>query len=64
MKQKIIFYVMIFSILINLFLVTDYGKRLNYTEAKLQAEIAKTEQLHDSIIVLQKKLTLALPTKE
>ena len=55
---------MIFSILINLFLVTDYEKRLNYTEAKLQAEIAKTAQLHDSITVLQKKLTLALPTNE
>ncbi len=57
MKQKIFFYIMIFSILVNLFLVSDYGKRLKYTQAKLNAEKAKTEKLQDSIKGLQQKVS-------
>ena len=55
---------MIFSILINLFLVIDYGNRLNYTATKLDIEIVKTAQLKDSIKVLQEKLKLTLPPNE
>jgi hypothetical protein len=64
MKQKIIFYLLIFSILINLFLVADYGKRLKYTTDKLAKEQAKTGQLSDSIKVLEKKIsTVSLSTE-
>jgi len=64
MKQKILFYVLLFSLLINLYLVVDYGRRLTHTQAKLEAEVAKTAQLQDSINVIQKKLNSARLTSE
>lgn len=60
MKQKILLYVLIFSLLVNLYLISDYGKRLNYAEVKIDKKIEKIEQLNDSIEVLNQKL-LAVP---
>lgn len=53
MKQKIIFYLLIFSLLINVFLVTDYGKRLNYSQSKIESQYEKIKQLQDSIELMQ-----------
>lgn len=53
MKQKILFYVLIFSALINLYLISDYGKRLNYAQVKIDTQAKKITQLKDSIQVLQ-----------
>jgi len=53
MKQKILFYLLIFSVLINLYLISDYGKRLNYAQIKIEKQTGKIAQLKDSIIVLQ-----------
>lgn len=49
MKQKIIFYLLIFSLLINVFLVTDYGKRLKYSQSKIESQYEKIKKLQDSI---------------
>ena len=49
MKQKIIFYLLIFSLLINVFLVTDYGKRLEYSQSKIESQYEKIKKLQDSI---------------
>lgn len=54
MKQKILFYVLIFSALINLYLISDYGKRLNYAQVKIDKQAETITQLKDSIQVLQK----------
>ena len=53
MKQKIIFYLLIFSLLINVFLVTDYGKRLNYSQSKIESQYEKIIKLQDSIELMQ-----------
>lgn len=53
MKQKILFYVLIFSALINLYLISDYGKRLNYAQVKIDTQAKKITQLKDSIQILQ-----------
>lgn len=53
MKQKILFYVLIFSALINLYLISDYGKRLNYAQVKNDKQAETITQLKDSIQVLQ-----------
>ena len=53
MKQKILFYVLIFSALINLYLISDYGKRLNYAQVKIDKQAETITQLKDSIQVLQ-----------
>ncbi len=53
MKQKIIFYLLIFSLLINVFLVTDYGKRLNYSQSKIESQYEKIKKLQDSIELMQ-----------
>jgi len=53
MKQKILFYVLIFSALINLYLISDYGKRLNYAQVKIDTQAQKITQLKDSIQILQ-----------
>ena len=53
MKQKILFYVLIFSALINLYLISDYGKRLNYAQVKIDKQAKKITQLKDSIQILQ-----------
>lgn len=52
MKQKILFYVLIFSALINLYLISDYGKRLNYAQVKIDKQAETITQLKDSIQVL------------
>ena len=57
MKQKITFYCLLFSILINLYLISDYGKRLQYTQSKTTLLITKVDRLKDSIQVLNKRLT-------
>ena len=57
MKQKITFYCLLFSILINLYLISDYGKRLKYTQNKTALLITKVDRLKDSIQVLNKRLT-------
>ena len=49
MKQKIIFYLLIFSFLINVFLITDYGKRLEYSQSKIESQYEKIKKLQDSI---------------
>ena len=53
MKQKIVFFVLIFSALINVFLISDYGKRLNYAQVKIDTQAEKITKLKDSIQVLQ-----------
>lgn len=53
MKQKILFFVLIFSALINVFLISDYGKRLNYAQVKIDTQAEKITTLKDSIQVLQ-----------
>ncbi|MDA0888097.1 MAG: hypothetical protein O2918_00760 [Bacteroidetes bacterium] len=53
MKQKILFFVLIFSALINVFLISDYGKRLNYAQVKIDTQAEKITKLKDSIQVLQ-----------
>lgn len=53
MKQKILFYVLIFSVLINLFLISDYGNRLKYAQAKIDKQTEKIIHLKDSIAILQ-----------
>ncbi|MDG1822427.1 MAG: hypothetical protein P8H25_03510 [Flavobacteriaceae bacterium] len=60
MKQKITFYCLLFSILINLYLVSDYGKRLQYTQNKTTLLNTKVDRLKDSIQVLNKRL-IAVP---
>lgn len=53
MKQKILFYVLIFSVLINLFLISDYGNRLKYAQSKIDKQTEKIIHLKDSISMLQ-----------
>ncbi|MBL19796.1 MAG: hypothetical protein CMC82_08265 [Flavobacteriaceae bacterium] len=53
MKQKIILYLLIFSLLINVFLVTDYGKRLKYSQSKIESQYEKIKKLQDSIELMQ-----------
>ena len=57
MKQKITFYCLLFSILINLYLISDYGKRLQYTHNITEQLITKVDRLKDSIQVLNTRLT-------
>lgn len=58
MKQKIIFYLLIFSLLINVFLVTDYGKRLEYSQSKIESQFEKIEKLQDSIELMHSIKTI------
>jgi aminopeptidase-like protein len=58
MKQKIIFYLLIFSLLINVFLVTDYGKRLEYSQSKIELQFEKIEKLQDSIELMHSIKTI------
>ncbi|MGB0280475.1 MAG: hypothetical protein ACPGAA_06795 [Flavobacteriaceae bacterium] len=62
MKQKILFYVLIFSILINLYLISDYGNRLKYAQSKIDKQSEKIAQLKDSIEVLHHGLKARLGT--
>lgn len=63
MKQKILFYLLIFSVLINLYLISDYGKRLNYAQTKIEKQIEKIAQLKDSIDVLQQLKAVPVATE-
>ena len=53
MKQKILFYLLIFSLLINIYLIADYGKRLEFSEIKIQSQKEKILKLEDSIQSIQ-----------
>jgi hypothetical protein len=53
MKQKILFYLLIFSLLINVYLIADYGKRLEFSEIKIQYQKEKILKLEDSIQSIQ-----------
>jgi len=63
MKQKILFYLLIFSVLINLYLISDYGKRLNYAQNKIEKQTEKITQLKDSIDVLQQSKAVPVATE-
>ena len=63
MKQKILFYVLIFSVLINLYLISDYGKRLTYAQTKIDRQTEKITQLKDSIEVLQQPIVVPEATE-
>ncbi len=62
MKQKIIFYLLIFSLLINVFLVTDYGKRLKYSQSKIESQYEKIKKLKDSIELIHSIKTIPKAT--
>ena len=49
MKQKILFYLLVFSILINVYLIVDYGKRLDFSHSKIESQSEKIKKLKDSI---------------
>ncbi len=53
MKQKILFYLLIFSLLINIYLIADYGKRLEFSEIKIEYQKEKIRILKDSIQSIQ-----------
>lgn len=49
MKQKILFYLLVFSILINVYLMVDYGKRIDFSQSKIESQSEKIKKLKDSI---------------
>ena len=53
MKQKILFYLLIFSLLINIYLIADYGKRLEFSEIKIESQKENILKLQDSIQSIQ-----------
>ena len=53
MKQKILFYLLVFSILINVYLIADYGKRLAFSQSKIESQSEKIKKLQDSIQLIQ-----------
>ncbi|MAS68241.1 MAG: hypothetical protein CMC43_02750 [Flavobacteriaceae bacterium] len=54
MKQKILFYLLVFSILINVYLTVDYGKRLDFSQSKIESQSEKIQKLKDSIQLIHK----------
>ena len=54
MKQKILFYLLVFSILINVYLIVDYGKRLDFSQSKIESQSEKIQKLKDSIQLIHK----------
>ena len=54
MKQKILFYLLVFSILINVYLIVDYGKRLDFSQSKIESQSEKIQKLKDSIQIIHK----------
>ena len=52
MKQKILFYLLVFSILINVYLIVDYGKRLNFSQSKIESQSERIKKLKDSIQII------------
>jgi hypothetical protein len=53
MKQKILFYLLVFSILINVYLIADYGKRFAFSQSKIESQSEKIKKLQDSILLIQ-----------
>ena len=53
MKQKILFYLLVFSVLINVYLIADYGKRLAFSQSKIESQSEKIKKLQDSIQLIQ-----------
>lgn len=49
--------------LINLYLISDYGKRLNYAQIKIEKQTEKIAQLKDSIVVLQQLKAVPVATE-
>ena len=64
MKQKILFYVLIFSVLINLYSISDYGNRLKYAQSKIDKQSDKIEQLKDPIEMLQQLKVAPVVTEQ
>ena len=64
MKQKILFYVLIFSVLINLYSILDYGNRLKYAQSKIDKQSEKIAQLKDSIEVLHQLKVAPVATEQ
>lgn len=64
MKHKILFYLFVFSLLINVYLISDYGKRLQHAESKIENQANKITILRDSIQVLNRKVKVGSPTIE
>ncbi|MGB0357858.1 MAG: hypothetical protein ACPGC2_03895 [Flavobacteriaceae bacterium] len=64
MKQKILFYVLIFSVLINLYSISDYGNRLKYAQSKIDKQSEKIAQLKDSIEVLHQLKVAPVATEQ
>ena len=54
MKQKILFYLLVFSIIINVYLIADYGKRLAFSQSKIESQSEKIKKLQDSIQLIQR----------
>ena len=54
MKQKILFYLLVFSILINVYLIVDYGKRLDFSQSKIESQSERIKKLKDSIQLIHK----------
>lgn len=52
MKQKILFYLLVFSILINVYLIVDYGKRLDFSQSKIESQSERIKKLKDSIQII------------
>ena len=53
MKQKILIYLLIFSLLVNIYLIADYGKRLEFSDIKIESQKKKIIKLQDSIQSIQ-----------
>ncbi len=54
MKQKILFYLLVFSILINVYLIMDYGKRLDFSQSKIESQSEKIKKLKEPIQLIHK----------
>jgi len=50
-------------VLINLYLISDYGKRLTYAQTKIDRQTEKITQLKDSIEVLQQPIVVPEATE-
>ena len=55
---------LIFSILINLYLISDYGNRLKYAQTKIYKQSEKIVQLKDSIEVLHQLKVAPVATEQ
>ena len=55
---------LIFSILINLYLISDYGNRLKYAQSKIDKQSEKIAQLKDSIELLHQLKVAPVATEQ